>query len=387
MAGWLPIAGGAAQSLDDVLQRMMAQTALDQRQQALTETGRHNQAEEGLTGRKLGIDEDYKNTNVAGMNEDRQSKISERESKQEAAKVTAQREQDRLQEEDSFIHTPSDDPNIQKQQDMVKLRRMSGDKGAFPYQVVTEPNGPKRAGSAGRLIRQADGSYVRVADDNTVTDVNKTDTNPDTGETTTSKLKGFTAPPSPFLLNNAGQTPGLVDKTNNFFKPILDAKTKEPLAPKETTSQIDKRDAAVSGMSVLDSLDKAIDGAAPQLGPGAGQISNFEQWVGAGDPALQRVGTLMLVAKMKTDAAIGGMRAAASPQLLARWDSILANKVTPAGLHEAVSVLREMMRDIALPPGSSRPAPAPGATAPPQTAPPVTPAKRFRYDINGNPIQ
>lgn len=103
----------------------------------------------------------------------------------------------------------------------------------------------------------------------------------------------------------------------------------------------------------LDRLDHDIDAAASQIGPGAGRIADFEQWAGSGNPALQTLGTRMLLAKMQVDAGIGGMRAAASPQLLSRWDSLLANKVTPAGLHAAVQVMRELVSQTTARPGAS----------------------------------
>lgn len=95
--------------------------------------------------------------------------------------------------------------------------------------------------------------------------------------------------------------------------------------------------------SVLDRLDQDIETAKAKLGPTAGRVSDVEQWIGNGDPDLQRLGTNMMLAKMKVDAGLGGMRAAASPQLLGRWDKLMGNNVTPEGLHATVQAMREMV--------------------------------------------
>jgi hypothetical protein len=112
-----------------------------------------------------------------------------------------------------------------------------------------------------------------------------------------------------------------------------------PGAAQNATKEQGKRDA----LGALDQLDQSIDAAAPMIGPGEGRISSLEQMVGNADPKIQALGTKMLLAKMKVDAGIGGMRAAASPQLLSRWDNLLANKVTPEGLKAAVQAMREIV--------------------------------------------
>jgi hypothetical protein len=116
----------------------------------------------------------------------------------------------------------------------------------------------------------------------------------------------------------------------------------------------------------LDQLDQSIDAAASLIGPGSGRYSNLQQMVGSADPRIQALGTKMLLTKMQVDhAATGTVRAGASPQLLARWDNLLANKVTPAGLKAATQAMREILSQ--------------GGTS--------AGTKRVVYDINGNPVK
>jgi hypothetical protein len=97
-------------------------------------------------------------------------------------------------------------------------------------------------------------------------------------------------------------------------------------------------------LDTLDQLDQAIEAAKGQLGPGAGRVSNIEQMIGSGDPALQALGAKMKGAKMRVDHALtGSVRAGASPAMMAQWDNIFANKVTPEGLHAGVQAMRELI--------------------------------------------
>ncbi len=118
-----------------------------------------------------------------------------------------------------------------------------------------------------------------------------------------------------------------------------------------------------SGLDALSQLDTAITDATPFIGPGEGRVSTVEQMIGNPDPKLQAMGTKMLLTKMKIDAAIGGARAAASPQILARWDSLLTQKLTPEALHATVQAIREII----------------GGTG-------AATGKRIVYDMNGNPV-
>jgi hypothetical protein len=94
----------------------------------------------------------------------------------------------------------------------------------------------------------------------------------------------------------------------------------------------------------LDQLDKAIEAAKDLIGPGAGRISSIEQTIGNPDPKIATLGTKLLLAKMQVDAGIGGARAAASPQLLARWDNLLTQKLTPEALHASVQAMRDILQ-------------------------------------------
>lgn len=111
-------------------------------------------------------------------------------------------------------------------------------------------------------------------------------------------------------------------------------------------------------IDTLNQVDQAINEAQQFLGPGAGRVTSIEQMIGLADPRAQKLGTKLLIGKMKVDAAIGGVRAAASPQLLQRWDNLLGTHVTPDGLRASVQALREVMG------GTSAPAAAAGGGGP-----------------------
>jgi hypothetical protein len=128
-----------------------------------------------------------------------------------------------------------------------------------------------------------------------------------------------------------------------------------PGAAKAQEAAAKKKDA----IDTLNQLDQAIDAARPYVGPGAGRVTSVEQLVGNADPKAQALGVKMLLGKMKIDAALGGMRAAASPQILARWDNLLANNITPEGLHAATQAMREIMGG-----GGTSSAPSPSPTPP-----------------------
>lgn len=97
-------------------------------------------------------------------------------------------------------------------------------------------------------------------------------------------------------------------------------------------------------LDILDQLDTSIDAAKPYIGLGHGQATNIEQMAGVGSPEAQALGAKMKAAKMAVDHAItGSVRAGASPLLIQQWDNILANKVTPQGLHAGVQAMREVL--------------------------------------------
>lgn len=97
-------------------------------------------------------------------------------------------------------------------------------------------------------------------------------------------------------------------------------------------------------LDTLTQLDQAIDAAKDKIGPGAGRVSNIEQMVGSADPTIQALGVKMKAAKMRVDHAVtGSVRAGASPTMMAQWDNILSNKVTPEGLKAGVQAMREVI--------------------------------------------
>jgi hypothetical protein len=170
------------------------------------------------------------------------------------------------------------------------------------------------------------------------------------GQDVTGKIQPI--PPSagsnlPIVIQNAGGNgPAIVDRRSGTGKPIIDSTTNQPYGAAPTAGQRDKAQAAKEGIAVLNHLDSYIDNAKDLIGPLGGRISDIEASVGNPDPRISALATSMMLAKMKVDAGIGGMRAAASPQILARWDNILASKMTPENLHAAVKVMREMLQDV-----------------------------------------
>lgn len=97
--------------------------------------------------------------------------------------------------------------------------------------------------------------------------------------------------------------------------------------------------------TTLDRLDADINAAAGKglIGPTSGRISELEQMIGNNDPAISTLATRMVAAKMLVDAGIGGMRGAASPGLMARWDKLMGMQATPENLHNVAQVMREMV--------------------------------------------
>lgn len=140
-----------------------------------------------------------------------------------------------------------------------------------------------------------------------------------------------------------------------------------PGASQLAVSDKNKKDA----LSTLDQIDAAIDNAKGLIGPGAGRAGKIEQLIGNPDPRLNALGTKLQLGKMQVDAGIGGMRAAASPQLIQRWDNLLSQNLNPDALHASIQAMREVL-------GGAPPATT-DATPPPR--------RRIVYDTNGRPVQ
>lgn len=204
----------------------------------------------------------------------------------------------------------------------------------IPYQLLTEPNGPQKAGE----IKETPQGFVRIGADNSVTPI---------------AAQPYHAPVQPVVLQTANGAE-LVNRGQGTASPITEKATgaavQAPVSANIQLEQTHKKNALAS----LDQLDQSVDAAKDMIGPGEGRVSNLEQMIGNADPKIQALGTKMLLAKMQVDAAIGGARAAASPQLLARWDNLLANKVTPEGLKSAIQAMREIIGEgVAVPPSAA----------------------------------
>ncbi len=134
----------------------------------------------------------------------------------------------------------------------------------------------------------------------------------------------------------------IVNRNTGTSRPVI-AQGGGQLGPAPTSAERTKEADLSRAHDGLDQLDAAITSAKDLIGPGEGRISSLEQSIGNPDPRISALGTKLLMAKMRADASIGGTRAAASPQLLARWDNLLAQKLTPENLHSTVQAMREML--------------------------------------------
>jgi hypothetical protein len=150
--------------------------------------------------------------------------------------------------------------------------------------------------------------------------------------------------------------PGTGRQTGNYFAydpkarkflPVSGTAPTGTKAPPGAAQDAQKTSDRTAAVTTLGRLDGDIDAADKigALGPIGGRLADLDQHIGDPNPAVSTLATRMLLAKMKVDAAIGGLRAAASPQILARWDNLLAAKLTKENLHAVVQVMREMMGD------------------------------------------
>ena len=144
---------------------------------------------------------------------------------------------------------------------------------------------------------------------------------------------------------NGDGTPGPVMRTNSRAGTMTPMTVPGGGSLKPPPAAVLTEDRAKKGaLNTLDQLDQAIDAAADKLGPGRGRFSNFEQMIGSADPTIQALGVKMKAAKMQVDHAVtGSVRAGASPMLIKQWDNILANNITPEGLHAGVKAMREIL--------------------------------------------
>lgn len=171
---------------------------------------------------------------------------------------------------------------------------------------------------------------------------------------------GFQRPiaaPQPVVIQtDAG--PQLVNRGAGTASPITQEGTGEVVKAAPSAGVAVKDADKKHAIDTLNQVDVAIDNAKDLIGPGAGRVSTLEQMIGNADPRVNALGTKLLLAKMQVDAGIGGARAAASPQLLARWDGLLSQKVTPEGLKASIQAMREILGGSAPPQASTPPAKA-----------------------------
>jgi hypothetical protein len=137
-----------------------------------------------------------------------------------------------------------------------------------------------------------------------------------------------------------------VDKRGGTAQPVVDADG-NPIGPPSSAAERQRAIDIKTSLTTLDRLDADITAAdkAGVIGPLGGRVADYEAYVGSPDPQVSILATRMMLAKQKMESGIGGMRAAASPQLLARWDNLLASKMTGQNLHAVVQVMRDMMKD------------------------------------------
>lgn len=153
------------------------------------------------------------------------------------------------------------------------------------------------------------------------------------GQDVSDRAQSYTAPQQ-VQTTDAGGAP-----ITKFATP----KAGDEYAARPTASVQDKERSKADAMKTLNYLDEDINTIGAKLGPIGGRISDLEQQFGNADPYISRLAARLTAAKMLVDAGIGGMRGAASPGLMARWDKVMALPLNPQNLHETVQVMREML--------------------------------------------
>lgn len=169
------------------------------------------------------------------------------------------------------------------------------------------------------------------------------------------------------------------DTKNNRFS-LVDAPTGGPAGTKAApgaAQAVTKEASKKEAQTTIEHMKADIDEAdkAGLIGPTAGRVSDLERMIGSSNPVATRLAGRMIAAKMQVDAGIGGMRAAASPALLKRWDDILSAKMSKENLLAAAQVMQDMVG------GSAHDTPDAATNAPATPAP-----KRVRYGMDGKVI-
>lgn len=135
-----------------------------------------------------------------------------------------------------------------------------------------------------------------------------------------------------------------VDANGNPITKIVPKTVGTEFAAKPTAQMQTHEMAKGEASDVLNQLDQALNDAKDLVGPGQGRISNVEELIGNQDPRLNTLGTKMLAAKVKVNAALTpSARASMTPAALAAWDNLLANKITPEGLKATIQAMRDVV--------------------------------------------
>lgn len=361
-SGILATGAGAAGGLEELLARMLAEDKFKQQSQLetgrLSEETRHNTANEGI--------ERDRNTETARQRELQQQQLRQQQSianaDREASAAATEKDRSLTRAQTSFKATPAgtelgtDDPTVKDWKgagfgSLLKLvprnlesTEMTGSsKGLELGKLNLRSVGAK----PDRYVRQPDAQQVEASADNARQDKAGAEQATRDAETRRHDLVAENKPPATVVVNTVD------DKGNPVAKIVPKVAGAEYAKPAPTSVQ-DARAKKRDARATLDRLDKDIEMASSRnlIGPIKGRISDLEQRIGDPDPAISTLAARMVAAKMQVDAGIGGMRGAASAQLLARWDKLLGSQLNAANLHAVAQVMREMVEDNDATPGA-----------------------------------
>lgn len=194
----------------------------------------------------------------------------------------------------------------------------------IPYQLITEPNGPPRAPEPAKEVIGPNGKPINVK------------------ESASYGMTPYHVPPQVQTV-----TVQTVDPSGQPVERVMtkaDALKQGTFAAKPTAQMQTHEMAKSEAQDTLNQLDQAVENAKDFIGPGEGRVSTFEQMVGNSDPRVQELGAKMLAAKVKVGAALTpSVRSSMTPAMLAQWDNLLANKVSPEGLKGTIKAFREII--------------------------------------------
>jgi len=224
------------------------------------------------------------------------------------------------QKMEALANDPSTSPALKG---FLRMRPLLPKGENIPYQLLTEPNGPRNPADTHATDRLFDIAHPL----------------PEKPPPASYQLQ----PELDATGKQTGRFLGYNTKTNSW-EPVKGAGPQSTKAAPGAAAANAEARTKTDTLDTLGQLDQAIENARSLIGPGAGQISNVEQMIGNADPRIQALGVKMKAAKMRVDHAItGSVRAGASPVLLQQWDNILANKITPEGLKAGVQAMRELV--------------------------------------------